>query len=438
MVDNPFSPPAEAQQTAAQSLISVEQQRAVAEVQAQLIIARANPRDPRHAMDLILQDCTRLSLAESALYEYARGGTEISGPSIRLMETVARRWGNIASAVKEISRRDGYSECVAYCWDLESNYRDEKQFQVRHWRDRKGGGGYRVTDERDIYEMVANQGARRKRAAIQAVIPGDVIEAAVQQCEETLKIEADTSPEALKKLVEAFAQFGVSREQIEVRCQRRLDAIRPAQVVQLRKIWASLRDEMSQPGDWFEAPQQQMAAPATGNEALRAKMAQTAADPATSATVRAEAPAEPAERAPVPDVAEHAAGEDGPSAAPGAAGTSDFDTSNEDAKSDTAPDPASTPDRPREDATGASHAALPEGDAPMVIEAINPVRLRRGGWDWPRYTDEYIALGRSLPRDRLGEFRAKQAAMFDALRNSNKELWAEANQALAEYEREGA
>jgi hypothetical protein len=401
MVDNPFSPPAVAQQTAAQSLISVEQQRAIAEVQAQLIIARANPRDPRQCMDQILQDCTRLSLAEGAMYEYARGGTEISGPSIRLLETIARRWGNIASAVKEVSRRDGYSECVAFAWDLESNYRDEKQFQVRHWRDRKGGGGYRVTDERDIYEMIANQGQRRKRAALQAVIPGDVVETAVEQCEETLKADADTSPEGLRKLVEAFAPFGVSREQIEVRCQRRMDAIRPAQVVQLRKIWVSLRDEMSHPADWFEvAPQQAASSPATGNEALRAKMAM-------SASVR-------------PASAEHDAGEDSTAAA----------------RQDAEPDPALPPDGPRENEDGfPPSSTAPEGDAP--IKAIKPVRLRRGGWDWPRYAEDYIALARTLPRDRLAEFRAKQASMFDALRSSNKELWAEVHQALKEYEQSG-
>ena len=49
------------------ALANAELQRSVAEVQARMIIARANPRDPRRAMDLILQDCTRPSLAKDAL-----------------------------------------------------------------------------------------------------------------------------------------------------------------------------------------------------------------------------------------------------------------------------------------------------------------------------------------------------------------------------------
>ena len=98
VVLNPFRANA-AVATTGGALVSVEQQRAIAEVQARMIIARSNPRDPILCMDLILQDCTRPSLAEGALYQYARGGSSISGPSIRLAESLARRWGNIASGI---------------------------------------------------------------------------------------------------------------------------------------------------------------------------------------------------------------------------------------------------------------------------------------------------------------------------------------------------
>jgi len=52
----------------------------------------------------------------------------------------------------------------------------------------------------------------------------------------------------------------VTKEHIEKRIQRRIDAIRPAQVVDLRRIYASLNDEMSSPADWFEV--EEAAAPA--------------------------------------------------------------------------------------------------------------------------------------------------------------------------------
>lgn len=230
---------------------AIEQQRAIAEVQAAMVIARANPRDPVRAMDRILNACTRLSLAEQAIYQYARGGSDISGPSIRLAEAVAQIWGNIQFGIRELEQRPGMSIVQAYAWDVETNTRREMTFAVPHIR-RTKQGSYGLEDPRDIYEMVANQGARRLRACILGVIPGDVIEAAVAQCEATLRAKADTSPEAIQRLLGAFAEFGVTREQIERLIQRRLDDIQPAQVVRLRKIYTSLRDGMSKPADWFE------------------------------------------------------------------------------------------------------------------------------------------------------------------------------------------
>jgi hypothetical protein len=237
------------------AIVAIEQQRAIAEVQARMIIARANPRDPIRAMEKILNDCTRPTLANHAIYQFARGGTDIRGPSIRLAEAIAQRWGNLASGIKEIARHGDYSECLAYAWDLESGFYDERQFQIRHWRDRseRQGGGYRLTDERDIYELIANFGQRRKRAVLLTVIPGDVTEAALEQCERTLNAQADTSPEGIKKLIEAFAEFGVSVQQIETRIQRRINAIRPAQMVGLRSVFNSLRDGMGEVADYFEA-----------------------------------------------------------------------------------------------------------------------------------------------------------------------------------------
>lgn len=228
-------------------------QQSVAEVQARMIIARTNPRNAIAAMENILNDCTRPTLAERALYSYARGGQDITGPTIRLAEAIAQRWGNIASGIKEVSRQGGYSECIAYAWDLETGYYDERQFQVRHWRDTQRGG-YPLTDERDIYELIANNGQRRKRAVMLAVIPGDVVEAAVNQCEVTMTSTADTSPEAVTKIIDAFLRFDVTQAQLETRIQRRMDSIRPAQVVMLRKIFSSINDGMSSPEDWFSPP----------------------------------------------------------------------------------------------------------------------------------------------------------------------------------------
>ena len=274
---NPFGNASVAARPSGNAVAQSDQQRAIAEVQAAMMIARMNPRDPIGAMDRILNACSRQSLADAAVYTYNRGGSDVSGPSIRLAEAMAQQWGNMQFGIRELEQRMGESTVQAFAWDVETNTRREVTFQVPHLRYTKNGVK-QLEDPRDVYEMVANQGARRLRACILAVIPGDVTEAAVQQCEVTMKTHADTSPETIQKMVSAFAEFGVTKEQIEKRIQRRLDAIQPAQVVGLKKVYASLRDGMSSAGDWFEPEEREASGDSTtdrkpqGAEAVKEKM----------------------------------------------------------------------------------------------------------------------------------------------------------------------
>lgn len=252
-VSNPFA--VKKAQASQNALAESSSAREMQEVQAMMVIAKKFPRDPIEAMDRILQACARPTLAEGALYSYSRGGAEVTGPSIRLAEAMAQAWGNIQFGIRELSQSNGESTVEAFAWDIETNTRQVKVFQVPHSRYTRSGTK-KLEDPRDIYELVANNGARRLRACILGVIPGDVQEAAVKQCETTLSSSADTSPEAIKRLTDAFADFGVTVDMIQKRIQRRMDAILPAQIIQLRKIYASLRDGMSSPSEWFEGATQ--------------------------------------------------------------------------------------------------------------------------------------------------------------------------------------
>lgn len=253
-----------------QALIQRESQ----EIQARMLVARNFPRDPLKAMDRILNAFTRPTLCEDATYEYARGGTDVSGLSIRAAEVLAQNWGNIACGVAELTRSGGQSECLAYATDLETGFHDEKRFFIKHWRDTKKGG-YPITDERDIYEVVANYGARRKRACILAVIPSDVQEEATHQIEVTLKAEVKVDADLIAKLLDKFAALNVTREMIEKRIQRRMESILPAQVLTLRRIYTSLKDGMSEVGAWFEIPPP---APETGSDKPPADVPTTQTD----------------------------------------------------------------------------------------------------------------------------------------------------------------
>ena len=266
-IGNPFAATGATQQQSVGGVAVAARENT--EVLAMVMSAKRFPRDVIKCADKILTAFCRPSLAESSQYQFSRGGTDIVGPSIRAAEAMAQQWGNMSAGWRELSRVKGadgvgVSEVEAFCIDYESNSRESIQFVVRHWRDTRAGG-YALKEERDIYELCANQAARRKRACILAQLPGDITEAAMDQAAATLKARADVSAEGQAKLVEAFGALGVDRAAIEKRIQRKLDAIQPAHIVMLKRVYASIRDGMSSPADWFEGWQ----AGATASEAPR-------------------------------------------------------------------------------------------------------------------------------------------------------------------------
>ena len=233
------------------ALMTAEMQRQIAETQAQFMMALHRPRVPMVAVDKMLLECQRPSLAEVALYSFSRGGTAINGLSIRALEMVARNWCNIKYGFRVLDRSAGRSVLQAYAYDLESNVPVERIFEVRHVRDKKGGA-VPLTDERDIYELEANQAQRRVRACIEALIPGDVLDVCEDEIRKTLEARADTTAEGIKKMLELFKAFGVNQKMIESRIQRNVTAITASQMVGLRSVYNSLKDGMSSIDQWFD------------------------------------------------------------------------------------------------------------------------------------------------------------------------------------------
>lgn len=232
-------------------MTATNEARAIAEVQAAYVIAKKFPRNQHESFMKIMDACKRPSLAEQAMYAYPRGGQLVKGASIRLAEAIAQAWGNIDCGVREISQSDGVSVAEAYAIDLETNSRITKVFHVPHKRDTKKGTT-RLTDARDIYEIVANQGARRLRACILGIIPGDIIEAAVDRCAQTLESSDVSIAEQTKRLIIAFDEMGVKVEHIEKRLGHNLEAIIPQEIVTLRSIFKSLKDGMAKREDFFD------------------------------------------------------------------------------------------------------------------------------------------------------------------------------------------
>jgi hypothetical protein len=237
------------------ALAEIEKARAVQEVQAALIIAKRFPRDELEAQNKIMIACKRYSLAESALYSFPRGGQKVVGESIRLAEVLAQKWGNIQYGFRELEHGDGQSLVEAFAWDQETNARQNRVFTVYHKIQLKNGSFKNLTDPRDIYEQMANQAQRRVRACILAIIPPDITEAAANECRRTLVSGKDKSEplvDRIKRVVNFFAELGVSKELLEKKLGHQIDAMVPEEIADLQQIYNSMKDGQSKRSDWFE------------------------------------------------------------------------------------------------------------------------------------------------------------------------------------------
>lgn len=269
---NPFAKqeiaPTEASATAMSDI-----ERATQEIQSALIIAKKFPRNQKVAFDRIMDACSRPGLADTAIYSYTRGGQEVSGLSIRAAEAIAQAWQNVEFTVREISQGGGVSTVEAVAWDMETNTKSRKVFHVPHVRTSRNKGKTVLTDPRDIYELVANNGARRLRSCILALIPEDVKDAALDQCKRTQELNADVTPEKIKAMIEAFEkEYGITKEHIEKRVGRDVYTIPAGILLSLRRIFQSLRDRMSKPSDWFEINEEdELAQPKTSDIAETTK-----------------------------------------------------------------------------------------------------------------------------------------------------------------------
>lgn len=224
--------------------------REVAEVKAQIFLAKQFPRDVEQATRSIMRECKNPKLAEVAQYSYPKGSgekkTEIKGPSIRLMEVIARNWGNCDSSLIELERRKDGSTVKVRFWDFETNAQQSKTFDVNFVRNTRNGS-YVVSDEREQYEMMANYGARRLRACIQAGIPSYLVEQAIQECEKTLSesIKGQKSIEDTRKdMLGAFHKLAdwITPEMLGAVVEKDFNAITVKDIVKLRNLHNAIKD----------------------------------------------------------------------------------------------------------------------------------------------------------------------------------------------------
>ncbi|MCV7255270.1 hypothetical protein H7J86_24205 [Mycobacterium hackensackense] len=216
-----------------------QQSRAIAEMQAAVIVSQSNPRDDVAAEREMESVCRRPEMAEQAFYQVDR----TFRPSVHLARELARIWGNLDYGVKELDRDDqhGVSEVLAFAWDVQKNSRSSRVFLNPHQRT-EGALRVELTDLQDIYLSNQNVGARAVREVIFSILPRWFVEKAQNICRLTLEA-GDGTPLHLRiaAMVGAFDSLGVTEAQLEARLEHDRNTWTPADLAQLTVLANSIR-----------------------------------------------------------------------------------------------------------------------------------------------------------------------------------------------------
>lgn len=249
---SPVSAPKDVSQQTA-----IEQARAVAEVQAAVIVAQNVPRDMARAEADMKDTCGRLSMAQRAFYSVPNRGT---GPSVHLARELARIWGNVQYGVSELRRDDaaGVSEVQAFAWDVQTNTRSTRTFIAPHAR-MKGKERQALTDLNDIYLSNQNTGARAVRECIFTVLPTWFSEDAQALCRQTLEHgEGKPLPERIAAMVAKFDEMGVNVPSLETRIGKKRGSWTAADLAQAAVDYTSIQRGEATKDELF--PQQRVSA----------------------------------------------------------------------------------------------------------------------------------------------------------------------------------
>lgn len=235
--------------------VAIEQERAIAEAQGQLILAKKFPRDENAAHADLMKACKMSAFAGVAFYNVPRAGGSVSGPSIRLAEEIARCYGNFQYGHRELSRDGQKSEVEVYAWDMEKNNYSKRQITVFHVRDTKQGA-VPLRDQKDIDDKIANVASKQVRGRILALLPKWLVEEAVQECRKTIAGNNDEPIDVrVRKMTQAFAKFGVTTSHLERYLGHKLDETLADEIADLQGIYNSIK-EGTPPSEFFHAEQQ--------------------------------------------------------------------------------------------------------------------------------------------------------------------------------------
>lgn len=222
--------------------VAIETERAIAEAQGQLTLAKRFPRDLNVAHAELMLACKSKAFAETAFYSKPQGGSRVEGPSIRMAEEIARVYGNIQYGNRELSRDDAKSEVEIFFWDMEKNNYVKRQKTVLHVVDTREGPR-KMRDQTQIDQKINNVASKEVRGLILAGVAKWLVADAIAECKKTLAGNNDEPLEVrVRKMTQAFAKFGVTPQHLEKYLGHSLDQVLLDELVDLQGTFNLLRD----------------------------------------------------------------------------------------------------------------------------------------------------------------------------------------------------
>lgn len=242
---------------------------ATATVNARHIMAMKQPRDLMVVRQKLLRDCSRPAFADAAIY-HKPVGKGIEGPSIRLAEAAARAMTNVYTSVTAIYDDAKKRIIKVAATDLESNVSHDKDVTVPKTMERsklkkgqipikcrfnsEGNPVYLVDAETDddILNTENALASKALRVCILRLIPGDILDEAINEAQATLSKGIKDDPDkALKKTCDDFElKLGIMPAQLAEYLEHPMDKTTIAEIAILKKLFSALTEGEA---TWAEA-----------------------------------------------------------------------------------------------------------------------------------------------------------------------------------------
>lgn len=241
-----------------------------AEIEAAYLIAYKKPRNIDEVRVNLIKDCHRPAFAREAEYSKPIGGTSVKGLSIRAAEAGLRSMGNIRTSVMTIFEDATQSKIRISVTDLETNASFSGEITVQKTVERRTprdgqeivGQRQNTTGQTVFIIRASDDELQNKRNAFISkelrnlalrLIPGDLREEMLTTCRKTKADSAASDPDAEKKaIVDAFLSIGIRPLDLVAYIGHGLDAVQPAELVELRDMYSTIKDGEAKFADYLD------------------------------------------------------------------------------------------------------------------------------------------------------------------------------------------